>query len=306
MKKFFFVLIGIMICLFLTREIYSYWNQINLADLDFDYRRLIFLSVLLLSYYMLLPLIWIIMIKGIGQEVSLKKGLIIHIYSQSAKYLPGGMWNVLGRVYLCNKQGMNMVPVSTSILLEILLNLIAGFIIMLNVGYKLLSINFFVLLLLLMAIALFYMKPSLLLKPISGIYYKWKKQIVDINIPTKKLIQWTVYYLMAWIFYGIVFYLFITYMFDIKISLFFSVYVLIASWIVGFLSPIPGGLGVREGSMTYLLSTELPYSEALLISLFSRFWILTVEVALYLTTYIVAKKAKVSVLNRRTEADKLS
>lgn len=55
----------------------------------------------------------------------------------------------------------------------------------------------------------------------------------------------------------------------------------VMAWTVGFLSFIaPAGLGIREGALSFLLSTLLPEATAIFIALLSRFWYLTVELAL--------------------------
>lgn len=53
------------------------------------------------------------------------------------------------------------------------------------------------------------------------------------------------------------------------------------AWIVGFLSFLtPGGLGVREGLLSLLLSSYIPVSQATLVALLCRVWTLSAEIAL--------------------------
>ena len=54
-----------------------------------------------------------------------------------------------------------------------------------------------------------------------------------------------------------------------------------AAWTVGFLSVItPGGLGIREGMLSLLLSAYLPSSTATLVALLSRTWSLAADLVL--------------------------
>ena len=53
------------------------------------------------------------------------------------------------------------------------------------------------------------------------------------------------------------------------------------AWSIGILSVItPGGLGVREGILSLLLTSVLPPATATLIALLSRLWTITAELAM--------------------------
>ncbi|SMF32053.1 Lysylphosphatidylglycerol synthase TM region [Paenibacillus barengoltzii] len=293
MKRLLYLIFGILIFLFLGLEISKYWSQVSLADLNLNYYYLVILSILLLLYYLINSFIWVRILIGVGQSLNWQTGILIHTYSQAAKYLPGGMWNVLGRVFLCTKNGMNFARVSTSVFLEIVLNIIAGGILVVLTGYSTLELNINIVLVAGLLIVAWFYKPNLVIKPALLLYKKWRKQTIELNVSRKQLIIWTLFFTGAWLLYSLVFYFFIIGILHIPINYMFSVGVLILSWLVGFISPIPGGLGVREGSMTALLSIQLSYSDALSISLFTRLWLIILEVILYVFTFIYAKKSKI-------------
>jgi len=53
------------------------------------------------------------------------------------------------------------------------------------------------------------------------------------------------------------------------------------AWIVGFLSFLtPGGLGIREGLLSLLLSRYMPTPQATLVALLCRVWMLSAEIVL--------------------------
>lgn len=63
------------------------------------------------------------------------------------------------------------------------------------------------------------------------------------------------------------------------------------AWIVGFLSFLtPGGLGVREGLLSLLLASYMPLSQATLVALFYRVWILSTEIILAGVALFLYKK----------------
>jgi hypothetical protein len=50
------------------------------------------------------------------------------------------------------------------------------------------------------------------------------------------------------------------------------------AWVLGFLSFLaPGGLGVREGILVYLLGFHLPSHVAIVVTLLSRLWVTAAE-----------------------------
>ena len=64
------------------------------------------------------------------------------------------------------------------------------------------------------------------------------------------------------------------------------------AWIVGFLSFLtPGGLGVREGLLSLLLSSYMPISQATLVALLCRVWILSAELVLAGAAFYLRKKS---------------
>ena len=66
-------------------------------------------------------------------------------------------------------------------------------------------------------------------------------------------------------------------------------------WVVGFLSPSPNGLGVREGVMQFLLTGMYTDSLLVLITVTSRLWTIVGEVlsfAIFKPLYLVAKRQK--------------
>ena len=87
---------------------------------------------------------------------------------------------------------------------------------------------------------------------------------------------------LLWICQGLAFFLFVRSLVSVQWT---DAGVLTASfafaWVVGFLSFLtPGGLGVREGLLGILLANYMPSSEATLIALLCRVWVLSAEVIL--------------------------
>jgi len=129
------IIVGI-IFYFLIANLITNWQKIPFDELRINIPDL-FLSFLFLSVYFLIFIAgWKKIVKGLGESLSYKKGLWIVSTSQIAKYLPGGIWYTLGRVYLCKIEGMKGQIVFISIILE------TCFLMLTNMVLFLISISF--------------------------------------------------------------------------------------------------------------------------------------------------------------------
>ena len=62
------------------------------------------------------------------------------------------------------------------------------------------------------------------------------------------------------------------------------------AWIIGFLSFLtPGGLGIREGLLGLLLANYMPASQAMLIALLCRVWMLSAEILLAVIAFFLKR-----------------
>ena len=100
-------------------------------------------------------------------------------------------------------------------------------------------------------------------------------------------------HLLLWCCQGLAFFLFVRSLAPVGWT---NVGVLTAcyafAWIVGFLSFLtPGGLGVREGLLSLLLSIYMSVSQATLVALLCRVWILSAELILAGSAFYLHKKS---------------
>lgn len=97
---------------------------------------------------------------------------------------------------------------------------------------------------------------------------------------------------LLWCCQGLAFFLFVRSLASVRWA---DVGVLTAcfafAWIVGFLSFLtPGGLGIREGLLGLLLSNYMPTSQAMGIALLCRLWMLSAEILLAGTAFLLHRK----------------
>ena len=74
------------------------------------------------------------------------------------------------------------------------------------------------------------------------------------------------------------------------------------AWVIGFLSFLtPGGLGVREGLLSLLLSSYMPAPQATLIALICRVWMLSAEIVLAGVAFVLNRHLKKRQKNHKSE-----
>jgi uncharacterized membrane protein YbhN (UPF0104 family) len=81
---------------------------------------------------------------------------------------------------------------------------------------------------------------------------------------------------------GIAFWLLIRSFHLYNISIFYAAGTFASAWLLGLLSPLPGGIGIREGFLVYFLSFQMDAETALQISVIARIWNVMSEVLFFM------------------------
>jgi uncharacterized membrane protein YbhN (UPF0104 family) len=214
--------------------------------------------------------------------------------TQIGKYVPGKIWYMVGRVYVGTKENIDGKRLAVSMVLETCLLLISSSIIFLlstiiSGNYSTLYVSICIALTVLAIIVLY---PPILSRITNFILKLFKKREIQIDISYPQILRISVYFFGLWIAQIIGFYLLISSIYPISIANIFTLsaaYTL--AWIVGFVVVIvPGGLGVREGMMSLLLSPILPIPLAIAISFIARVWITIFELVVFFLGLTIQRK----------------
>lgn len=207
-------------------------------------------------------------------NVTAPRGLLsASLVGQLGKYVPGGIWPLLGRVGLASRLGVPLRVGSTGLAIEMVmivgtsavfapLALIAG---PTPVGVA-------------VAIGLVVLAGGLIATRIGAVQRAVRAVLsravgsVAPTIDLRPLRRAAAYYLMGWVVTGAAFWLTANAIFGTPVAdlpLLAGAYAV--AWIVGFLIVIaPGGLGVRELVLVALLRPSMGEAEALLLAATSR------------------------------------
>lgn len=236
-----------------------FWNKVSLTPLTFSF-------ILLVVVNPIAALGWQKILSSLKYKVKFKNSFRVWIISNTSRFIPGVIWQYIGRVELAkNELGIGRTTTLVSILIESFLVLVAGLIVA-SLTFLSVSVNLikFKLWFLLIPLPLLTLHPFFFTKIINFLgRYSFDQNIYrsyrELNLPD--IVSSLFCYIINFLFHGIALYFlvnsFVPYQeFSRLISLegFYSI-----SWVLGYLAIFaPAGLGVTEATLTYLLSLSLP------------------------------------------------
>ncbi len=265
------------------------WAENQAVLSHFDGIVFLFAMLILALTFPLLPVASKLTAELFHVDLSMKKSFQSYFYSQAGKYLPGGIWAYVGRVYLFHKAGINKRSAFAITLMETLFLCLSASFCFLISAYFWRQLPGFVWMLGLAAFfsfALCAMFPFF--KNLSSPVLSRLGLHFDLAFKPKKLGLILMIYVCFWEGLGLGFYYLTTAMTQVSpnMALILSgIYPL--AWMMGKLVFfMPAGIGVREGALVYLLGFFLSTNQAIWISVVSRFWWIAAE-ALCLVSVLV-------------------
>jgi len=238
---------------------------------------------------------WWFTLRALGQPVAWLGSARSHCLSNLAKYLPGYAWQLLGKAYLTKQMGVPNRAVGLGIFLELLLLLLTGFffglillphdlVFQCSNSQALIRLLPYIRVLALVLLCGFPLIISIILKNRFGSHPEM--HIVPSMVWAAALTS-----LLAWLFFGLAFWLMgasLTPLPYSKIPLF--IFTLTTSLIISLLTIfVPGGIGVRESVMVFILSTTyISAPVAVIVAALSRLVVILSELfSAFLITYYV-------------------
>ncbi len=243
------------------------------------------LSLVILCY----PFVWRYILGSFGIQIPWKKAVISWIYSNVGKYMPGKVWQFVGRVAL-TKSVKPEITLAT-VFLEVIISsssavmvFFARFFLMRDISplWSLYAVLLFV--------VLFFLQHPAVVKFFLKLYFKVRKQEVDLvslELPLKRNVYVFFAYFILWILTGVSFWLMVQGS-NIKVGLVDSVTTYPISWILGYLTLIsPGGLGVRESILMSMLKARYAVEVASAFSLLTRLALVFTDFFLFFLVLIL-------------------
>lgn len=293
-----FLIPGLLV-VFLFFNITRDWQEIAALLPSFKIVPLIIAFFFLLTIYPEAAFGWHTVLKKIGLNFSLRNSLYVWILSTTSRYIPGVIWQYIGRVELANRVGkLPRNKVVASLLFEIFLGVTSALFIALFGVPFLLSKNIetqFWIFPLVLPLVVFH-------SSISGraiaILSKILNKDIKYKIPylgTLQTLQIFPIFALNFFLNGLALFFLIQSIYPnhlsfniLELSGFYAL-----SWFLGYVAIFaPAGLGVTEATLAYFLSLLLPVSVASLVALAYRFFLTLAEVLVFLITLKLGKEAR--------------
>lgn len=288
-KKIWFKIVQIillfLIAFFIGQLIYKNWREITKYDWSLNFHYLAFTFSLLLIQLAPHSVAWQRLVLLTGEKLSIKASLRIIVLSAIGRYLPGGIWDHVGKFALAKREyGLEGKRAFLSVVLHIVLVVLTAFVtfllsLLLFSEYQ--SLKFLPYCSVLVPLGFVVIYPPLLEKLINIILPRLGKQRLELPFTYLEILKSTFWFFLSWIVIGSALFCLIYAFSPIRISLLPVVIGIYAiSWAVGFLTPIaPNGAGVREASLILLLGAVIPLPVAIVSALSFRLLIITRDVA---------------------------
>ena len=259
---------------FLVWQIYTNWQQVAVQLRDTYPIFLILAFVVNILLYPLAALSFHIILRTLNQKITFIKSFKIWILANFAKYIPGTVWQYLGRIELARQESIPRPVTLAALVYEVLTYLAAGVIWVLFYFQNTAVISS------LMVVLIF----VLLLPKIIGII-RTKiarfREMPDTPLPPKTLVTLLAVNFFDFFVTGLAIWLLLAAFGPPTLDPIRLTAIYAFSWIVGYITFIaPGGLGVADATLAGLLAPHLGIGFASLVAILLRLIILGNELLL--------------------------
>ncbi len=276
--KIFGWLVTILALLYIFLRLRGAWPQIQGVQLRWNY---VFLAVALnASGYIGWALLWNCMLYQMREPLPWWTALRIWFLALIMRYIPGHVWHLLRLTYEAHQEGCSIHAVSLSLGLEHLQFLATGALVLVfSLSFWPKSDSLVLWSLLLIPLLIFYLFPQLFQRPLAWGLRRIGLGVRPFALQSRALFALVPGYVLTWLLHGAGVYCLVCALEPQPLAMLLPITGMYAvSWIVGFLSFItPGGLGVREGVLGYLLALLVPAPVAFLAALLSRMALISAE-----------------------------
>lgn len=272
-------LVVVVVLAFWAQTLASNWQELSSFSWQVSWPWLLASLAVLVVQMILLASIWWRALWLMGAPVGWRLATALWLKTQIARYVPGGIWDVAGRLALGNEAGISVRAMSASIVLEMAMQVLSAsvFLVVALMMRADAAANLYLPLAALVLAASF----VVLLPPVFRRLINWglrllKREPLEIRATYGDMLLLFGARLTGHLMLGVGFVLFARGMTAItwqQAPAMIAAYV--SAWLIGFLAVVaPMGIGVREGVLALLLQSQFPIGVIGVMALGYRTWIL--------------------------------
>lgn len=283
------VAIGIAGVAFVVKTLISKWDEVSAAFSQVDASNLVLSLLFGLAAMTSIGWIWVTMIVARSHNVRHRNAMSWYFTGQLGKYVPGGIWPIVGRAELAVRHGIPRLDAYATTGLSLVTTYAAAVVTIgmgaaATTGHRLIAI---LIAIGLMATYAAFSQPSLR-AVIIRVASRISSSASTLTDP-KRLVRLTVLHIPAWILMSLSTSVTAT-AFGANIGIADMLFITTTSWLAGFVVVgVPGGIGVREVVFTSLAGGIIGTPMAVSLALMSRVVFITVDLSGALISSVISR-----------------
>jgi hypothetical protein len=282
--------IGLVVLAYAVRALRKQWStsSVDLGQLHPNWIWIALSGVLFLTTYAVLIEMWREVLRGWGARLQFWVAARIWTISNLGRYVPGKVVQIGAMGVMAERAGVSPVAATGSAILNVVVNLIAGFIVVAVFGWPLLQLKEIggvhtAVLFVLVCLGALVLLPVALPPAFRALSRVTGRDLNIGPLPRVAILISLIGNVVAWLLYGAAFALFargVSGASQGPLTAYVAVYAL--SYLVGYLVLIaPAGAGFREAAMIALLPAAhlADPTQAAVLAVTSRLWLTALEIA---------------------------
>jgi uncharacterized membrane protein YbhN (UPF0104 family) len=283
------IAIGLAGIAFVVKTLVSKWDEVSDAFRAIDTAPLVGSWILGLLAMTSIGFLWVSMISQKGHAVPARRAMSWYFTGQLGKYVPGGIWPIVGRAELATRNGVPRMDAYASTGLSLVTTYL-GAVLALALGAVFTDgrwpITVIVAALGISGFALF--SNQTLRARIISLVTKISPNSQTLTDP-RRVVTLAITHIPSWIFMSLSTSVTAS-AFGAKVGIMEMLFITSTSWFVGFVViGVPGGIGVREAVFTSLAGPIVGTPVAVSLALMSRVVFIVVDLSGALLSTVVAK-----------------
>jgi uncharacterized membrane protein YbhN (UPF0104 family) len=284
---------------FLVATIRSSWSELVAYTFDPSYSLLAVAVVMVLTAYVIIWARWHLTLRYLGEPASFATSGAIYAFFQVSTYIPGGVWQYIQLNYLAEKTDIAKKTATAAMLQHQIFGILgAGTIFIVFGGAALFPFDtLFVTAVLIAGILMTAAYPPLLERCFNPVLQMIGRERLDLQIGWRRVLLLLVISTGSWLLTAAGFAVLLQAVTGTTIRpVLLAVFP--AAWLSGFLLLLaPGGLGVRDAALITLLSRFVSESEAVIVAVVGRLWMILPEAVFGLFYLLVAARKNAVILS---------
>ncbi len=289
---------------FVVWQVWDGWPQLTAQPLSLSAPLLLASLAVLLLNFLLVAAVWAVVFRDRGETASVRDTFAIIYAAQLGRYIPGKVWLFLGQIYLAEQKGFRKTTALTAAIVQ---NISGGIGAVLVIAVSLLGAGYDPwlfwgsLALGVAGLGAMLVAPRWIEDRVNAWRKRRGKEALSLAVSRGAIVQTVLLMALAWVVHCVAFVLLVASLRPVGVNEAFQLAFAynFAYHVAFYMLIIPGGIGVREGTLTLIIEDSLGAGWAGIISILQRLWFIGAELAAFgLAMLLLGKRVRRSLFAR--------